>query len=95
MPVKKLSQIKCGTHGVRVPAVVCRHLVGSVDTVKGFVENSADPQDLQAWCSDCERCFTREGGMTKAFLEFNGMTVVCDFCYASIRERHIAPPALM
>jgi hypothetical protein len=32
--------------------------------------------------------FVREGSMTDAFLEFNGMQVVCDLCYAGYKARH-------
>jgi hypothetical protein len=46
--------------------------------VAGFVENSSDPDDLQAWCAACEELFIREGEMTEAFRAFNDMKVVCD-----------------
>jgi hypothetical protein len=33
--------------------------------------------------------FVREGGeMTAAFKAFHDMSIVCDFCYAQLRERH-------
>jgi hypothetical protein len=44
--------IEC-QHGVLTAAVVCRHHVTALDRVVGFVENSSDPQDLQAWCEAC------------------------------------------
>ena len=83
--------IKCGTHGLRVACVVCSHLVQSSDRVLGFVENSSDPNDLQAWCGDCEDVFRREGGMTAAFVEFNDIAVVCDLCYARHKAVHAKP----
>jgi hypothetical protein len=63
-------------------------MVRPTDRVVGFVENSSDPDDLQAWCESCEEFFLREGEMTKAFRAFNDMHVVCDLCYASLKERH-------
>lgn len=81
------STVKCGTHGQRVGAVVCRHLVEGGSGRPGFVENSSDPDDLQAWCDACERLFLEEGGMTPKFRDFTGMCIVCDFCYAGIKER--------
>ena len=82
------SVIKCGTHGSRTPAVVCRHQVNIRDRIVGFVENSSDPDDLQAWCDECEWLFLQEDGMTEEFIAFNDFKVVCDFCYAQIKERN-------
>lgn len=88
MPNDK-SLIKCGTHGSRTPAVVCRHQVDIRDRIVGFVENNSDPDDLQAWCDEYEQLFLQEEGLTEAFREFNDFKVVCDFCYAKIKERNI------
>ena len=86
---KEKRSINCGTHGKRVPAYVCRHLVNKLDDrVLGFVENCSDPEDLQAWCDDCERLFLDQGEMTAEFIEFNKLKVVCDFCYAKIKTIH-------
>jgi hypothetical protein len=71
-----------------MPSVVCRHHVNEADRPLGFVENSSDPDDLQAWCRDCEDLFLQEGELTDVFRRFNGMTVVCDVCYARLRESH-------
>lgn len=49
--------INCGPHGERVAAVVCRHLLEVTTPPAGFVENSTDPTDLQAWCHECEEKF--------------------------------------
>ena len=83
----KLS-IRCGTHGNRVAAVVCGHMIAKTGRRLGFVENSSDPDDLQAWCEDCEKVFLREEGLTPTFEEFNSRVMVCDFCYQTICERH-------
>lgn len=81
--------INCCTHGECVAAVVCQHLLDSAKlSPAGFVENSSDPTDLQAWCYACEEKFLSEGEMTEVFREFNGMTIVCVECYAGIRARH-------
>ena len=64
--------------------------MGAQERVVGFVENSADPQDLQAWCDQCEAFFVREGEMTEAFKSFNDFRVVCSDCYAQIKARQRA-----
>ena len=87
MAVEQLT-VKCGTHGERVAAVVCRHMLNSKDMAVGFVENSSDPQDLQAWCEECEAFFLEEDALTEAFKAFNDRAIVCDFCYALFKERH-------
>jgi hypothetical protein len=82
------SLVRCGTHGDRTPAVVCCHHLAAKYEAVGFVENSTDPEDLQAWCDACEQVFLAEGGLTEAFRRFNDLRVVCDFCYATMRNRH-------
>ena len=81
--------INCEPHGERVATVVCQHLLDAAEAAPaGFVENSSDPADLQAWCYACEEKYLAEGEMTAAFKEFNGMAVVCIECYAGIKSRH-------
>jgi len=80
--------INCGRHGERVSAIVCRHHLVVKDRAVGFIENSDDPDDLQAWCDDCEILFLREGDKTEAFLQFNSFAVVCVDCYASMKASH-------
>lgn len=80
--------IHCGQHGERVSAVVCQHLLQRDISPSGFVENSDDPHDLQAWCHLCEERFLLEGEMTDAFRRFNGMAIVCVVCYDESKARH-------
>lgn len=92
MAETKSMLINCGPHGERVATVVCQHLLDSAKlSTAGFVENSSDPADLQAWCHACEEKFLAEGEMTEAFKEFNEMTIVCIECYAGIKSRHTIP----
>jgi len=86
--------VDCGPHGMRVAAVVCQHLLKVRDRRIGFVENSHDPNDLQAWCNDCEDFYLREQGRTPEFVEFNGMSVVCVVCYQEARNRHDEPASI-
>lgn len=81
------STIDCDTHGPSSTAVVCRHMIVTSEPV-GFVENSSDPDDLQAWCHACEAMFLQEDGLTDVFREFNDMAVVCGDCYGSLKQRH-------
>lgn len=83
--------IGCGTHGERVAAVVCQHMLQGAPAPSGFIENGDDPNDLQAWCYRCEEKFGQEGGMTDAFRDFNGMRIVCVDCYADAKTRHTIP----
>lgn len=83
--------IKCSDHGERLSAVVCRHHVDAHERRVGFVENSSDPADLQAWCEDCEEMFLRHRKMTEEFRRFNDFAVVCIECYAMLKSRHSVP----
>ena len=83
--------LDCGVHGKRISAVVCRHMLRGEPFPSGFIENCADPDDLQAWCDACEEEFEREGGMTEGFKRFNGMALVCVVCYTEAKSRHTVP----
>lgn len=80
--------VTCERHGELVAAVVCRHHLEVSDHPVGFVENSDDPNDQQAWCDNCEQLFLREGDMTEEFRRFNDFAVVCVNCYAQLRAVH-------
>ena len=80
--------VQCGVHGSRTAAVVCGHMIAPTERCVGFVENRSDPDDLQAWCDDCESFYLREGRLTAAFEEFNDRKIVCEFCYQDFRKRH-------
>lgn len=88
MPEDKELLVDCGAHGKRVSAIVCRHLLTEKQRTLGFVENSSDPKDLQAWCDDCEEMFVREGELTEAFQAFCDMAIVCVVCYDTIKKLH-------
>jgi hypothetical protein len=75
-------------HGNRPGAVVCVHLLTVKDHVAGFIENSSDPANLQAWCDACERFFLREGDRTSDFIKFADIAIVCDLCYLEAKARH-------
>ncbi len=78
--------IDCKEHQRQRAAVLCQHLVAPSAVGLGFIVNSDDSDDLQAWCSECEAYFLAEGGMTSAFQAFNGMSVVCTRCYEAARK---------
>jgi hypothetical protein len=85
---KNNGLVKCEAHGSRNAAIVCCHQVNACDRIVGFVENSADPDDLQAWCDACESMFQQEGDMTDTFRQFNDFRVVCASCYEQIKARN-------
>jgi hypothetical protein len=53
----------------------------------GFIENSSDENDLQAWCEQCEAMFVSEGDKTDAFEAFNDRAIVCCDCYHAIKSK--------
>lgn len=80
--------IDCAEHGPSVDSVLCQHLADLSGPPLGFVENSSDPNDLQAWRRQCEKMFKAEGGMTKAFVKFNDFVVKCAGCYGDAKAHH-------
>jgi len=81
-------EINCECHGKGNSAVVCGHMVKNKGVPIGFVENSSEPSDLQAWCYACEYLFQQENGMTELFTAFNQMVLVCSECYSEIKHHH-------
>ena len=79
-------EINC-SHGKGVAAIVCCHILNSVDPV-GFIENSSEPDDLQGWCYACEFVFEQEANLTEKFRKFNNAMVVCEKCYQQYKNAH-------
>lgn len=79
-------EINC-SHGTGIASIVCCHILNSVDPV-GFIENTSDPDDLQAWCYACESLFQQEGELTEKFKSFNDSKVVCEKCYEEYKNVH-------
>jgi hypothetical protein len=89
MTATEPMMINCGSHGERVSAVVCKHLLQKDSAPVGIIENNNDPNNLQSWCYLCEEKFQQEGEeMTESFRAFNGMTIVCVICYSEIQAQH-------
>jgi hypothetical protein len=84
MPDNEPLYVDCDSHGKRVAAVVCCHMIQGSEPV-GFIENSSDPDDLQAWCEKCEEMFLAEGDKTAAFCTFNDRVIVCSTCYRRLK----------
>jgi hypothetical protein len=80
--------INCEQHGEQVSAVICKHMRRTEPAPSGFIENSDDPNDLQAWCHQCEERFELQGGMTDEFKSFNDACLVCVPCYEEAKIRH-------
>ena len=81
------NYVNCDRHGRQLATIVCRHHLGDRKRL-GFVENGTPPDDLQAWCNDCESFFLAEGEMTAAFRSYNDMAVVCVDCYHALKGLH-------
>tara|TARA_B110001454_G_scaffold219201_1_gene251859 strand:+ start:835 stop:1266 length:432 start_codon:yes stop_codon:yes gene_type:complete len=80
--------IVCGTHGKRLGCAVCSHLVQAQDKIVGFIENNDDPNDLQAWCEQCEVMYLKEKGLTVEFEKFHELQIICDLCYQTLKSKH-------
>lgn len=86
------SMIECPRHGLRPPAVICRHLEQGRDL--GFFQPDADPEDPQpwlqhAWCGDCDAVLEDEGDWTERAEAFAQPYCVCEGCLEDIRKRNL------
>ena len=75
-------------HGTLTSAVVCRHHLSKDGRAVGFVENVDDPNNLQAWCGDCDALMMQTGHWTEEAEVVAGIKIVCRRCYANIRRRN-------
>ncbi len=82
--------VECDEHGTRTATIVCCHLLSATDMVLGFVEDG-DPDDPLAWCNECEERYAQEKEWNEAFKKFADLKVVCDVCYAQLKELHSEP----
>ena len=82
--------IVCGTHGEVLPAYVCAHLAFSETAPLGFNQPDLDPGDTeaQAWCDGCDAVLEKHGEWNEESEAFADIRLVCEFCFAALRERH-------
>jgi hypothetical protein len=89
--LSKQRRVQCGTHGEVLPAYVCCHLVPCGPAPLGFHEPDPDPDepdDLQAWCDACDEVLEQHGEWNDESEAFAKIRLVCEFCFAALRERH-------
>jgi hypothetical protein len=88
-------KVQCGTHGTVGSAYVCCHLVRGDCEPLGFNEPEYDPDDTegQAWCDKCEEVLEAHGEWNQASEAFANIRLVCEFCFAAMRERNFKPRA--
>ena len=91
--------VQCATHGRVQPAFVCRHLVEQLRNPRseriGFFRpaaNDGEPEELQAWCADCDVVLRRVGEWNDESEAFAGVTLICSGCYGNLQRSQGAPP---
>ena len=69
-----------------ISAFVCKHLCDRSRNDLGFnVPYNSD--DLEAWCDECEKILTEEGGWTDRVVEFADIQGCCIGCFVAIKNR--------
>ncbi len=89
--------IECGKHGQKRMAFICQHL--NKHTKTGFEEafpsykgmDIDEDDDLQAWCSECEKLRLRNDGWNEESMELANIKLVCEDCYFEIKEFNLRP----
>ncbi|WP_426480162.1 hypothetical protein [Chryseobacterium sp. R2ACT005] len=88
----KQKKVDCDSHGYSRPAFVCQHLILEVpkgfeealDTYKGM--ELEEDEDLQAWCSDCEKVRVEADGWNEESEKLAEITLICENCYFELKE---------
>jgi hypothetical protein len=81
--------VECGEHGRRPAAYVCAHLVGGDGLGFNADEPTGDNPWPDAWCDDCDVIWERVGGWENVPEEDVQISLICDACYAKIRDRNL------
>ncbi|OAB78406.1 hypothetical protein ULVI_10540 [Cochleicola gelatinilyticus] len=87
--------IECNAHGKIRKAFICQHL--NTETKTGFEEafetyrgmELDEDDDLQAWCSKCEKKRLKTDGWNNESMEFAKIKLVCERCYFEIKESNL------
>ena len=90
----KTRSVQCGTHGTVGAAFVCQHLVPNPEIPASFVEEEFDPDDPDplALCHACDIVLEREGEWNDTATNAVGLRLVCEFCFAKLRQAHTIEP---
>ena len=93
--MSNLRPVICPFHGERPPTLVCKHLVegkglGFYTPNRPTSDDGADndPDDDQAWCSECESVRQQNAGGNDLSEPFAAMTRICDVCFEAARVRN-------
>jgi hypothetical protein len=85
--------VQCATHGRVQAAFVCRHLVEQLRQPRpgriGFFRPAArdgEPEELQAWCRECDAVLDRVGEWNDESEAFAGVTLICSGCYGNLQR---------
>ena len=92
MTAKKDCRVKCGTHGLNLPAIACRHLREDRPAAPNFVgwiqaefdPENREPGDLMVWCAECDRVNEDAGGWHDASEPRADFRVVCEQCFVAL-----------
>lgn len=84
--------IECDSHGKIRRAFICQHL--NTESKTGFEEafktypgiELQEDDDLQAWCSTCEKERLKTNGWNDVSMEFANIKLVCERCYFQIKD---------
>jgi hypothetical protein len=85
--------VHCRVHGPVQAAFVCRHLVEQLRNPRneriGFFRPAAidgEPEELQAWCGECDVVLRRVGEWNDESEAFAGVTLICSGCYGNLQR---------
>jgi hypothetical protein len=84
--------IECNVHGKIRKAFICQHL--NTENKAGFEEafetyrgmKLDEDDDLQAWCSECEKVRLKTDGWNDESMKFANIKLVCERCYFDVKE---------
>ncbi len=84
------NKVHCQIHGEQDIALMCSHLIESIESGKHvgfFTEDSGDLGRPDAWCKSCEDSWPNYNGDSAAWTESLGFRVACCSCWDIAKEQ--------
>ncbi len=82
--------VECGKHGNSSATYVCKHLLEGEQLGFNYGYDPDEPDEIHpdAWCDECEKIRSAEGGWNDKSESFAEIKLLCSFCYENLREKN-------
>jgi hypothetical protein len=84
------EKVKCDDHSSGYETWVCTHLYSNPAQSWFSREATTDNPWPDAWCSECDKIFMRDGEWNDKNSGCTQIKLICNFCYENRRKQEVA-----